>query len=199
MVGLRLHVICDPVSGIPTVYKDHKTFSQKTSTHAFSGRVLGISEEAYNDTELDNAGRAHFIPLLLAQEKVDSLVSTYNDALHECLERQIKQLDRDGQLSKDGVVVEMDAWLRRIMGECSGKALFGETWPTDDKFYEDYNTFDEGVYPILKKYPSFLIRKSIEARERIYARLIKIFNQPLIRPGELIVERIKVRCTVKYG
>ena len=192
MGGMRLHVVSDAAQGIPTVYKDHKTYSMSTVEQAFSGRVLGMSQREVNDTEFGVVTRATFVPLLLAQEKVDGLMAMYNKALHVCLEREIKRIDKEGDLNGKGVVVDMIALVRRIMGEASGKALFGETWPEDDEFFKDYETFDNGIYPLLKKYPSIFTRKTIEARERCHHRIVKLFQQPLVNCSELIEERVKV-------
>jgi hypothetical protein len=79
------------------------------------------------------------------------------------------------------------------MFECSGKAMFGATWPEDDAFYEAFCRWDKGTYNIIKGYPWIFTRKSIQAREEYYRRLLKIFEEGLQGPGRLVRERVKVR------
>ena len=67
--------------------------------------------------------------LLLAQGGVEQFIHNYSKNLRPILARETKKLDYDGMLAKDGVVVKLDKWLRKIMFECIGKTLFGETWP----------------------------------------------------------------------
>jgi hypothetical protein len=107
--------------------------------------------------------------LLLPQDIVASLIKEFNSNLQPILAEAIAKLDVDGKLSKDGLVVSLDVWLRRIMFECSGKTLFGQTWPTEDEFYNDYCIWDEDMYMILKNYPYIFTRRAILARER-YSR-----------------------------
>ena len=73
-----------------------------------------------------------YIPELLAQGKVHEIIQEFSKNLECALQREIASLDCDGQLTWNGVVVDLDSWVYRIMFDGSGKTLFWETWPTDE-------------------------------------------------------------------
>lgn len=191
MGGKRFHVVCDINSGIPSIFKGSKIFSVTRSSRVFLRRLFGISGRVLDDHQLDHATRALFGPFLLAQAEVDRLVTKFNLNLRPILIREIKKLDTE-KLSKDGVIVDLDTWIQKIMFECNGKTLFGETWPSDDAFFEDYRIWDDGVYSLIKNYPFFWTRKSKLARERFNGRLLSILKKPLIKASDLVEERLKV-------
>jgi len=192
MGGKRLHVVCDSVNGIPSVYRNFKTFPFSVLANHFDIILFGVSEKQAKDTALYKAHFDRLAPSLLAQNMVDRLIENFNMNLQPILAREIHKLDAGGQLSRDGVVIDLDAWLKKIMFECSGKALFGETWPSEDQFFEDYSQWDSGIYDILKGYPNIMTRKAVQARERYYKRLVEMFRKPLINPSKLIEERVEV-------
>ena len=195
--GQRIHVVCDAFSGIPSIYKDGKSFSISAVTEAFGARVYGQSEKALKDAELSTAIRALFIPLALAQDKVDSLMIQFNLNLQKILLRETKKLDPGRQLSNDGVIVNLDTWLKAIMFECSGMTLFGDTWPSDSEFFNDFCEWDNGLYLLLINAPYIFIRKTKAARERYYGRLLQMLKAPLINASDLVKERIKVISPIR--
>jgi hypothetical protein len=136
MGGKRFHVVCDPVAGFPAVYKNHKIFSMSVLFLIFGIRMFGHSEKMLNDTDYQEAIFATLVPLLLAQDKVDVLITQFNTNLRRLLAQEIKRFHCDGQVNKDGVIVNFDTWLDRIMFECSGKTLFGDTWPSEESFFQ---------------------------------------------------------------
>jgi hypothetical protein len=192
MGGKRMHVITDPISGIPAVYRNPKTFTFEALANQFDIALFGVSEKQAKDKELYKAQFNLISPLLLAQEIVTSLIKEFNSNLQPILAEAIAKLDVDGQLSKDGVVVPLDVWLRKIMFECSGRTLFGQTWPTDDEFYTDYCIWDEDMYRILKNYPYIFTRRAILARERYFQRFAKMFKEPFVNASKLIQGRLRV-------
>ena len=48
------------------------------------------------------------------------------------------------------------------------------------------------MYSMLKGYPSIVTRKARIAREHYYERLLSMFKRPLVRPSDLIRERMEV-------
>ena len=192
MGGKRMHVVSDSISGIPTVYRNFKVFQFSLLSNHIDIVLFGLSEKQAKDTDLYKAHIEKLAPNLLAQNMVDGLVEAFSNNLKPVLAREIQKLDVDGQLGRDGVIVDLDVWLKKIMFESSGKALFGETWPIEDSFIESYAQFDEQVYEIVKEYPYFLVRKALQGRERYYRRVLEMFQQPLVNPSNLIQERLKV-------
>ena len=197
MVGKRLHVVCDPFTGIPSIYKRDKTFCISAVNRSFGLRYLGRPEKFLNDTEYEAASRALFVPLLLAQDKVDILITEFNKNLQPIILREVNQLQRKGQFGENGQPFSMDEWILRVMFECSGKTLFGQTWPDDEKFFQDWKIWDDALYSMLKGYPSIITRKARIARENYYQRLLNMFKHPLVRPSELIRERMEVHFSLE--
>lgn len=192
MGGKRMHVVSDSISGIPNVYRNSKVFPFSLLTNHIDIVLFGLSEKQAKDSDLYKAHLEKLAPNLLAQNMVDGLVEAFSKNLNPVLAREIQKLDVDGQLGKDGVIVDLDIWLKKIMFESSGKTLFGETWPTEDSFIEAYSQFDEKIYEIVKEYPYFLTRKALQARERYYQRILMMFQQPLVNASNLVQERLKV-------
>jgi hypothetical protein len=187
-----MHIIADPINGIPAVYRNFKTFTFQILSNNFDIVLFGVSEKQAKDAALYKANLTAIAPNLLSQDAVETLIENFDKNLKPVLSREVRKLDTDGQLSKEGVVVDLIPWLRKIMFEASGKALFGETWPSDDGFLDDFVEFENGTYRILKRYPRFLTQKAIQARERYYHKLVDMFQKPLVNPGPLMPERLKV-------
>jgi len=192
VAGRRMHIIGDPVNAIPAVYRNFKTFTFSILSNNFDIVLFGVSEKQAKDEALYKDNLTALAPNLLSQSAVETLINKFNKNLQPVLSREVEKLDIEGQLSKEGVVIDFIQWLRKIMFEASGKALFGDTWPSDDSFLDDFVGFENGMYDILKRYPSFMTRSAINARERYYHRLVEMFQKPLVNPGPLIPERLKV-------
>ena len=190
MVGRKMNIVCDP-DGIQAVFRDDKTFPFFKMSYGFAQSLFGMTEKQGNDADLQQVHHKVFTPNLFAQEKVTSLIQQFNSHLQTIWIRELKRLDVDGKLSNEGVVVDLDLWIYRIMFESGGKMFFGETWPTDDDFFNDCRTFDDGTYTFFK-YPHFMIRKSVEARERYYKRMLAMFKDGLVNASDLVKERLRV-------
>ena len=192
MVGKRLHVVCDPFIGIPSIYKRDKTFCISAVNRAFGLRYLGRPERMLDHPEYETANRALFVPLLLAQDQVNILMTEFNKNLQPIILREVNELQRQGKFGENGQPFSMDTWICKVMFECSGKTVFGETWPEDEKFFQDWKTWDDALYSMLKGYPSIFTRKARKARERYYERLLDMFKRPLVGPSKLIREKMEV-------
>jgi hypothetical protein len=195
MGGKRMHIISDPISGIPTVYRNPKIFTFSVLANQFDITLFGVSEKQAKDPAFYKAQLEVIPPHLFASDAVAVLIKNFNDNLQIILPREIKKLDAGDQLAK-GVVVDLDQWLKRIMFECSGRSIFGNTWPSDDEFFNDFYTWDAGVYSILMNYPSFMTKKAINARERYYSRMEEMFLSRDFSPAQVIRERVKVISSI---
>jgi len=185
-----MHVVCDP-DGIQLVFRDDKTFPFFKMSYGFGQVLFGMSKTQGNDGDLHQAHFEVFAPNLFAQEKVKTLIQQFALYLRTIWIREVKKLDVDGKLSTEGVVVDLDLWIYRIMFESGGKMFFGETWPTHDDFFNDCRMFDEGMYTFFK-YPPFMIGKSVEARERFRKRMVAMFKDGLVNASDLVKERLRV-------
>src|SRR5579859_5079941 len=139
MAGKRMHIICDPVNAIPAVYRNFKVFPFSVMANFVDINLFGLKEAHAKDTALYNANLGKLVPNLLSIDQVNKLIIVFNNNLTPILAREMGKLEVSGTPGPElGGTVELDNWLRRIMFECSGKAMFGKTWPEDDKFYDDF-------------------------------------------------------------
>lgn len=192
MMGKRLHVVCDPVVGIPSVFNREKTFSVQALIFSFGTRYLGRLEKTIDDRKYNETIRTLFASSLLAQDKVDTLTTEFNRHLQSILGHEIEKMQSSAKLGENGTAVEVDSMIQRIMFHCTGRTVFGETWPSDEEFFNDWKAWDSALYMMLKGYPSFFTRKAVSARERYYRRLLKMLKEPLINPSQLVLERLNV-------
>ena len=184
-------MVCN-ADGISTVFRDDKTFPFARMSYGFAQKLFGLTEKQTMDLELQQRHQELFMPLLLAHEKVATLIQQFDSHLRTIWPREVQKLGVDGKLDTEGVIVDLDLWIYKIMFESSGKMFFGETWPTDDEFFEDCRIYCDGTYSFLK-YPPFMIRNAMEARERYHRRMVKMFTNGLVNPSDLISERMRVR------
>jgi Cytochrome P450 len=189
MAGKRMHIVCDPIYGIPTVFKTPKIFNRDVSVDTFSGVLFGTPKQLIYDKELYHEELDLFPGTLLSNEAVAILIKEFNSNLQKILPREIEKLDLKGDLNASGVTIDLVTWIQRIMFQCSGKTFFGETWPTDEQFFEDYLIWILGMYPCI------FTRKAIQGRERYYRRWLEMFKQPLCNPSRVITERMRVCLT----
>ena len=192
LAGKRVHVVCDSIEAIPAVFRNFKTFPFSAFVRHLDIRLFGVPEQQAKDDALYKANLDRLAPNLLAQASVETLIKAFHKNLQAILPTAIRKLDIDGNLKQDGIILELDVWLRKIMFECTGRTVFGETWPSGDGIFDDYTEWDDGTYDVIKGYPSFLIRKPILARERFYRRLLEMLRKPLVNANPLILERLKV-------
>jgi hypothetical protein len=191
MGGKRLHVVNDPVDGIPTIFKSNKVYDRFFSTRTHATALFGVTQEQIEDSQLQKESFELFHPYLMATEAVNTLMEVFTSNLKTTMSREIQKLNGEGQLDK-GVVVDLDVWVRKVLVEVTGRTLFGETWPSDDDFFNDLCTWDRDIYSVLKGYPSIFTRNATAAREWYYSRLLKMFEEGLVNPSKLIDERLKV-------
>ncbi len=208
IAGKRLHVITDPIIGIPTVYRNYRQFPFAVLANHVDIELFGVREAHAKDTKLYKANLDRLAPNLLKMEKVEELLAVFNDCLIPVLERRVHSHGWDAEIHNKGTVategnetvadnqsvleVDLCNFVRRLMFECSGKALFGSTWPEDDDFYESFCQWDKGTFDILKGYPKLFTRNAIKGRERYYERLLDMYEKGLRGASQLVRERIEV-------
>jgi hypothetical protein len=212
MAGKRFHVITDPIIGIPTVYRNYRQFPFAVLSNHVDIELFGVREAHAKDTKLYKANLDRLAPNLLKMEKVEELLAVFNDQLIPVLERRILAHEPDAETQKKEIVategnqivvdnqgaLELDLcnFVRRLMFECSGKTMFGSTWPEDDDFYESFCRWDKGTFQILKGYPKLFTRNAIKGRERYYERLMEMYEKGLRGASQLVRERIEVSYLV---
>ena len=116
-----MNVVSDSTNGIPTVYRNFKVFPFTLLTNHVDIVLFGVSEKQAKDVDLYKANLDKLAPNLLAQNMVDALVERFSNNLRPTLGREIQKLDVDGNLGKDGVIVDLDAWLKESCLKVAGK------------------------------------------------------------------------------
>ena len=189
---IRLHVVLDPSSGAQ-IFREHRTFDFSQIVDYAEILMFGIAKNQVNNPVLRKESIVGFNQHILSQKSVDILTEKFGANLRNVLSKKLNELNTDGSLNRDGVVLDMKAFISKIAFECTGKTLFGETWPTDEDFLQDVMTYDEYVPWLVRGYPYVVRRKGILARERIFQRLVKLLEQPLVNPSEFVAHRKEVR------
>lgn len=190
MCGYRITIVLDPISGIPAVYKNSKLFSfHEWEKHAEIA-IMGLSREIANNKAMMTDLWATLAQYLSQPAQVMEITRAYVDHLSKIFEREFPRWTEMGVLTDEGMEVDFIHWWYRIMFEAAGKALFGDTFPIDDEFYHDYELFEEKFGELMMNFPTFLIRRHVNARTRFRNRMGKFFAEGLVNESAFI----KARC-----
>jgi hypothetical protein len=188
---IKLHVVLEPSSGAQ-IFREHRTFAFSSIIDHAEMLLFGLPASQAADPVLRKETLASLNQHILSQSSVDVLMENFGAHLCGVLSRRLNELDVDGKLSTQGVVVDMARFITKILFECTGKTLFGNTWPTDDNLMNDVIIFDHHVPTFVKCYPYIFQRKGILARERMLERLVTILDQPLVNPSLYVANRKEV-------
>jgi hypothetical protein len=188
---IKLHVVLDPSSGAQ-IFREHRTFAFSSIIDHAEMLLFGLPANQAADPVLRKETLASLNQHILSQNSVDILMGNFGVHLRNILSRRLNELNVDGKLSTEGVVVDMSTFITQILFECTGKTLFGNTWPTDDNLMNDVIIFDHYFPMFVKGYPYMFQRKGILARERILQRIVEILEQPLVQPSEYVANRKEV-------
>jgi hypothetical protein len=188
---IKLHVVLDPSSG-GQIFREHRTFAFSSIIDHAEMLLFGLPTNRAVDPVLRKETLASLNRHILSQNSVDILMENFGVHLRNVLSRRLNELDVDGKLSTEGVAVDMITFITKILFECTGKTLFGNTWPTDDNLMNDVIAFDHYFPMLVKGYPYMFQRKGILARERMVQRLVKLLEQPLVKPSEYVANRKEV-------
>ena len=194
MCGYRITVVLDPISGIPAVYKNSKIFSfHEWEKHAEIA-IMGLPREIANNKAMMTDLWATLAQYLSQPAQVMEITKAYVRHLSAIFERELPAWIDKGLLSEEGMEVDFIHWWYRMMFEAAGKALFGDTFPNDDEFYYDYEVFEEKFGELMMNFPTFLVRKHVNARTRFRKRMGKFFAEGLVNESAFI----KARCEVSH-
>jgi hypothetical protein len=191
MVGYHITVVLDPISGIPAVYRNSKTFSfHEWEKHAEIA-IMGLDRSIADNKPMMTDLWATLAPYLSQPNRVMDITRSFVRHLSEIYERELPAWIEAG-VCDGGMVVDLKHWWYRWMFEAAGKALFGDTFPTEKEFFDDYETFEEKFGEMMMMFPSFLIRKNLNARKRFRQRMSEFFAEGLVNESEFVRARINV-------
>ena len=197
MCGYRITVVLDPIRGIPAVYKNSKTYSfhewEKHAEIAIMGLPRGIANNKAMMTDLWATLAVH----LSHPSAVMDITRAYVRCLSEVYERELPRWIERGLCSEEGMEVDWIHWWYRWMFEAAGKALFGETFPTDEEFFDDYEIFEKNFGELMMNFPQVFVRKCVNARTRFRHRMGKFFAEGLVNESPFVRARLEVHFLLK--
>ena len=185
--GRHLHILLEPSAG-PHIFRDHRTFTFQRIIDTIEIAWFGVPQNLATDPVIRKASLSSFGHHIVTQTGVDEIMARFNTVLQTALMRQLHNVDMDGKLDKDGVVVDMRDFISRIVIESAGKAFWGDTWITDDDLIEDILTWDNHVPSIVKGMPKVFTKRGMMARERVLHRLEMLLEGQLIHASSFVEE-----------
>jgi len=192
MMGYRITVVLDPISGIPAVYRQSKIFSFSEWEKHAEIAIMGLDRKIADNRNMMTDLWATLAPYLSQPARVMDITKNFARYLSEAYDRELPHWVERGLLSEEGMEVDFKNWWYRWMFEAAGKALFGETFPIEESFFDDYECFEEKFGEFMMKFPDFLIRKNVEARKRFRMRMSQFFEQGLVNESPFVRARVEV-------
>ena len=153
---------------------------------------MGLSREIADNKPMMTELWATLAPYLSQPNRVMDITRSFVRHLTEVYQRELPGWIEKGVLSEEGMVVDFKHWWYRWMFEAAGKALFGDTFPVEKEFFDDYETFEAKFGEMMMMFPSFLIRKNLNARKRFRQRMSEFFAAGLVNESEFVRARINV-------
>lgn len=192
MMGYRITVVLDPISGIPAVYRQSKIFSFSEWEKHAEIAIMGLDRKIADNRAMMTDLWATLAPYLSQPNRVMEITRSFVRHLSEIYDRELPKWVERGITSDEGMVIDFKNWWYRWMFEAAGKALFGDTFPTEESFFDDYEVFEERFGEFMMQFPCFLIRKNVAARKRFRKRMSEFFAQGLVNESAFVRARINV-------
>jgi oxysterol 7-alpha-hydroxylase len=192
-LGQRVTFVCDPISGIPAVFKKAKQLSFKAGLRTVYRKGLGFSEERCNQEKMDKEHFAMIPPYLLASSAVDDLTKRFIKYLLGNLRDQVREYPE----FEAGKTVDLFDWAGARLFFSSGPALYGEgVFDDADTIFDDFRVFDGG-FALRIMLPLWTTQWVARARSRLHDVLGSYFSKGLKDPSEFVTKRIEVyRCVL---
>lgn len=155
---------------ISAIYRDSKTFQFLQIRLEMTEKIFGSSNALCQDpVYFEDYYKAHHEEL--SPIKVASVLQRYGILAYESLQSTLNKLDNG---STTGL-----SFIKPPAYDAAAYAFFGKTFPSRES-YEPFKTFDEGFLLLQTQIPRFLLKKPIQAREK----LIKMFEKYLSSPHD---------------
>lgn len=160
VAGQRIHIIADPVDGIPTLFRNRNFGFDDFSNTMRKKQFLNTVDEL-KDASMTKELHTTAMTLLLSVDATSVLV----DRLLAHSEPTLKQMvDSVGYEWKE---VNLIDWCCRFVFELSNTALMGPNFPKDDEFYQDLMKFDNNLVTVWKTPEMFLWKEQAIARRLV--------------------------------
>lgn len=183
VAGQRIHVISDPIDGIPAYFRSRnfsfKEFSEVMRRKAF----LNTEEELRDDSMTDDLAGA-FPTGLLSNEATTELTETLVAQAQPYLDRLMDTMGDDWK------EVDLVEWCSNMVFQLSTIALMGSTFPKDDELFYDLLQFEENFVTIWKL-PQFLVKKEQALAQKLIDRMQNAYENGM-DPARIVRKRIQV-------
>ena len=187
-LGSRVHIVSDPIDGVPAVFRKSKQLSFKAGLKHVYIKALGVTGKRLEEEELDKEHFAMIPPYLLATSAVDELTVRFMKFLLRDIRRQI---DVDPKF-KEGKTIELFDWASARLFLASGPALYGDgIFDGAETILEDFRTFDD-MFAMRIALPMWMTKSFAIARTRIQNVLGPKFAEGLRDPSSFVKKRIEV-------
>lgn len=187
-LGSRIHMVSDPIDGVPAVFKKSKQLSFKAGLKQVYIKALGFTGKRLEEEELDKEHFAMIPPYLLSTTAVDELTGRFL----KFLLRDIRGQATTDTEYKTGKTVDLFEWASASLFFASGLALYGDgIFDGADTIVDDFRTFDD-MFARRVALPMWMTRPFATARKRIQDVLGQKFVQGLRDPSAFVKKRIEV-------
>ena len=184
VAGKRIHIISDPVDGIPTHFRN-RNFGFSNFSESMRRKVFLNTVEEIQNTSMSNDLAASLIPSLLSVEATNVLVDRLLAHSEPTLKRWTESVGNEWKQ------VDLIDWCCRFVFELSTTALMGPSFPKDDELYRDLMKFDNNLVTVWRNPEIFLWKEQAVARKLI--QRMKTFYANGMDPSEIVRVRVEVQ------
>ncbi|GJJ07855.1 hypothetical protein Clacol_002061 [Clathrus columnatus] len=177
---------------ISAIYRDSKTFNFTPIRLEILEVIFGMSKELCSDSKnLDVFFKIHHDGL--SAKNVHGLHQRYGAFAYESIKNT---LDSDNFRNTTTTSAKLASFIKPPAYDAALYAFFGKSFPAPES-YEPFQTFDEGFMLLQTKLPRFILRKFINAREKLTTITENYMTSPhedcadFIREMEGLVRREK--------
>lgn len=187
-LGNRVHMVSDPIDGVPAVFKKSKQLSFRAGLKQVYIKALGFTGKRLEEEELDKEHFAMIPPYLLSTTAVDELTVRFI----KFLLRDIRTQVATDTTWKSGKIVDLFDWASARLFFASGPALYGDgIFDGAESILDDFRKFDD-MFAMRVALPMWMTKPFAQARKRIWDVLGPKFAQGLKDPSNFAKKRIEV-------
>jgi hypothetical protein len=183
VAGQRIHVISDPVDGIPTYFRS-RNFGFKEFEATIRRKTFLNTEEELRDDSMINDLAGSYPAGLLSNEATTELVEKLLAHVQPLLDRLMDAIGDDWK------EVDLVEWCGNMVFELSNVAIMGSTFPKDSELFHDLLQFEEN-FVTTWKLPQFLVKKERALAQKLIDRMQNVYKNG-IDPSRIIRERMQV-------
>ncbi|KAG9041520.1 hypothetical protein FS837_012147 [Tulasnella sp. UAMH 9824] len=165
---------------INQVYKQPKNFAISLVQMEWGKNCFSFSDKAMFGSPALTTEIFPHLDRSMAPVNMMGLVESFE----RCLANAIKTFP----VPQPGSSVSLQDFVLRLAHRATGAAYYGPTFDVE-KFWDDWQGFDDGVYKVALAYPVPLCPHFVKCRERVIQRFLEYLDDPAHEPSEMIGEQ----------